>query len=71
MSTSNHVSFFVYHINTIAQESTLLINENERIDNPQKKIVKCAGAKAQYEKFTETFRKQRWAYFVTYKILSY
>ena len=36
---------FVHHINTIAlfwlEESTLLMNENKRIDNPQIKIGKC------------------------------
>ena len=39
---------FVHHINTIAffwlEESTLLMNENKRIDNPQIKIGKCLGA---------------------------
>ena len=40
--------YFVYHINTIApwwkEKSTLLMNENKRIDNPWIKIVECVGA---------------------------
>ena len=40
--------YFVYHINTIAfywqEKSTLLMNENKRIDNPRIQIVKCVGA---------------------------
>ena len=47
ISTSNHV-FFVYHINTKAlywqEKSTLLINENKRIDNPWIRVVKCVDA---------------------------
>ena len=43
--------YFVYHINTIVlywqEKSTLLVNENKRIDNPRIKIVKCVGVKAQ------------------------
>ena len=39
---------FVYHVNTIAfywqEKSTLLMNENKRIDNPRIQIVKCVGA---------------------------
>ena len=39
---------FVYHLNTRAfywqEKSTLLMNENERIDSPRIKIVKCVGA---------------------------
>ena len=45
---------FVYYINTIAfyckEKSSLLTNENKRIDNPRIKIVKCVGANAQDEK---------------------
>ena len=40
--------YFVYHVNTIAfywqEKSTLLMNENKRIDNPRIQIVKCVGA---------------------------
>ena len=40
--------YFVYHINTIAfywqEKSTLLMNENKRIDNPRIQIVKSVGA---------------------------
>ena len=47
ISTSNHV-FFVYHINTKAlywqEKSTLLMNENKRIDNPWIRVVKCVDA---------------------------
>ena len=47
ISTSKHVSF-VYHISTIAlywqEKSTLLVNENRRIDNPWIRIVQCVGA---------------------------
>ena len=43
--------YFVYHVNTIVlywqEKSTLLVNENKRIDNPRIKIVKCVGVKAQ------------------------
>ena len=42
------MNYFVYHISTIAlyrqEKSTLLMNENKRIDNPRIKIVKCVGA---------------------------
>ena len=45
--------YFVYHITTIAlywqEKSTLLMNENKRIDNPWIRIVKCVGVKAQDE----------------------
>ena len=34
------------------------MNENKRIDNPQIKIVKCVGAKAQDEKCIKTLQKQ-------------
>ena len=44
--------YFVCHIDTIAfhwqEKSTLLTNENKRIDHPRIKIVKCVGAKAQF-----------------------
>ena len=47
ISTSNHL-FFVYHINTKAlywqEKSTLLMNENKRIDNPWIRVVKCVDA---------------------------
>ena len=40
--------YFVYHVNTIAfywqEKSTLLMNENKRIDNPRIPIVKSVGA---------------------------
>ena len=40
--------YFVYHVNTIAfywqEKSTLLMNENKRIDNPRIQIVKSVGA---------------------------
>ena len=46
--------YFVYHITTIAlywqEKSTLLMNENKRIDNPWIRIVKCVGVEAQDEK---------------------
>ena len=45
--------YFVYHITTIAlywqEKSTLLMNENKRIDNPWIRIVKCVGVEAQDE----------------------
>ena len=48
------VYYFVYYIYTIAlywqENSTLVINEIKRIDNPRIKIVKYVGAKAQDEK---------------------
>ena len=34
------------------------MNENKRVDNPQIKIVKCVGAKAQDKKCIETLQKQ-------------
>lgn len=34
-------------------KSTLLTNENKRIDNPRVKIIKCDGAEAQDEKSVE------------------
>ena len=47
ISTSNHL-FFVYQINTKAlywqEKSTLLMNENKRIDNPWIRVVKCVDA---------------------------
>ena len=46
--------YLVYLINTVAlsrrEKSALLTNENKGIDNPQIKIVKCVGDKAQYGK---------------------
>ena len=40
--------YFVYHVNTIAfywqEKSTLLMNENKRIDSPRIQIVKSVGA---------------------------
>ena len=40
--------YFVYRLNSRAfywqEKSTLLMNENERIDSPRIKIVKCVGA---------------------------
>ena len=40
--------YFVYHVNTIAfywqEKSTLLMNENKRIDNSRIQIVKSVGA---------------------------
>ena len=40
--------YFVYHVNTVAfywqEKSTLLMNENKRIDNPRIQIVKSVGA---------------------------
>ena len=40
--------YFVYHVNTIAfywqEKSTLLMNENKRIDNPRIQIGKSVGA---------------------------
>ena len=45
--------YFGYHITTIAlywqEKSTLLMNENKRIDNPWIRIVKCVGVEAQDE----------------------
>ena len=35
------------------------MNENKRVDNPQIKIVKCVGAKAQDKKCIETLQKQK------------
>ena len=56
--------YFVCHIDTIAfhwqEKSTLLMNENKRIDHPPIKIVKCVGAKAQDEKCVESLQKQQW-----------
>ena len=47
ISTSNHV-FFVCDINTKdlywQENSTLLMNENKRIDNPWIRVVKCVDA---------------------------
>ena len=40
------------------EKSILLMNENKRIDNPQIKIAKCVGAKAQREKCVGTLQKQ-------------
>lgn len=55
--------YFVCHINTIAfhwqEKSTLLKNENKRIDHPPIKIVKCVGAKAHDKKCIESLQKQR------------
>ena len=34
------------------------MNENKRVDNPQIKIIKCVGAKAQDKKGIETLQKQ-------------
>ena len=49
----NHICA-LQKINTVAldrqEKSTLLMNENNRIDNPQIKIVKCVGPKAQDKK---------------------
>ena len=52
-----NIYYFVYHINTIGpiavykqEKSTLLTNENKRIDNPRIKIKKCVDAEAQDEK---------------------
>ena len=40
--------YYVFHINTIAlywqEKSTLLMNENKKIDNLRIQIVKCIGA---------------------------
>ena len=40
--------YFVYHVNTVAfywqEKSTLLMNENKRIDNPRIQIVKSVGS---------------------------
>ena len=45
------ILFTQYTIALYWQEnSTLVINEIKRIDNPRIKIVKCVGAKAQDEK---------------------
>ena len=42
------MSYFVYHINTLAlycqEKSTLVMNENKRIENHQTKTGKCVGA---------------------------
>ena len=54
ISTSNHVLFCL----SFKRDSSItdkkiqlfLTNENKRIDNSWMKIVKCIGAKAQYEK---------------------
>ena len=56
--------YFVCHKDTIAfhwqENSTLLTNENKRIDHPPIKIVKYVGAKAQDEKCVESLQKQQW-----------
>ena len=55
------VYYFVYHINTIAfywqEKSTLLMNENIRIDNPRIQIVKCIGA-FKMKTYVESLQKQ-------------
>ena len=58
----NHICA-LQKINTVAldrkEKSTLLMNENNRIDDPQIKIVKCVGPKAQdKKKCVETVQKQ-------------
>ena len=68
--------YFVYHINTVAlyweEKSTFLMNENNRIDNPQIKIVKCFGPKAQDEKMRWNITKTTMdVIFNKQKILSY
>ena len=54
ISTSNHVLLCLsYKQNspiTEKKSQLFLINENKRIDNPQMKILKCIGTKAQDEK---------------------
>ena len=35
----------------------MLINENKRIDNPQRKIINCVGAKAQEKKMCRNTSK--------------
>ena len=46
--------YFVYLIKTVAlywqEESTFLMNDNKRINNPQIKIGQCVSAKAKDEK---------------------
>ena len=53
ISTSN-MYYFDYRVNTIVfywkEKSTLLKNENKRINDPRIKIVMCIGAKARDEK---------------------
>ena len=61
ISTSNRVLFFLsYKHNSpllTRKVNFILINENKRIDNPQRKIVNCVGAKRR--KCVETLQKQK------------
>ena len=56
--------YFVYHINTVAlywqEKSTLLMNENKRIDNTRMKIVKCVSA-LKMKTRVESLEKQKWS----------
>ena len=59
--TSNYVLFCLsYKHNSpllTRKVNFILINENKRIDNPQRKIVNCVGAKAQEEKMCRNTSK--------------
>ena len=61
ISTSNRVLFCLsYKHNSpllTRKVNFILINENKRIDNPQRKIVNCVGAKAQEEKMCRNTSK--------------
>ena len=56
--------YFVYRLNSRAfywqEKSTLLLNENERIDSPRIKIVKCVGA-LKMKTWVESLQNKQWA----------
>ena len=68
------MNYFVYHISTIAlyrqEKSTLLMNENKRIDNPRIKIVKCVGALKMKTCFESQKKKQYLGWFSVNKIFT-
>ena len=67
--------YFVYHIHTIAlywqEKSTLLMNENKRIDNPWIEIIKCVGALEMKTCFESPQNTNNGPNFSIYTILSY
>ena len=67
--------YFVYHIHTIAlywqEKSTLLTNENKRIDNPLIEIVKCVAALEMKTCFESPQNTNSGPNFSIYTILSY
>ena len=76
ISTSIFVLFCsLYNINTMAhhwrERSTKFTKESERIENPQIKIVKCVGAKAQDEKMHWITSKKKKKMVVTFNIQNF